>query len=103
MILSGGENVYPAQIEGVLDSHPAVDQAAVVGMPDEKWGEVPVAFVVIREGSAISEEALKDYMRSKLARYKVPKRIIFQKELPLTSTGKINRRKLEKQATNHPD
>ncbi|TRO55671.1 hypothetical protein E2P64_06730, partial [Candidatus Bathyarchaeota archaeon] len=66
--------------------------------PDEKWGEVPVAFVVITEGRDISETTLKEYMRSKLARYKVPKRVIFLEELPLTSTGKINRRELEEQA-----
>ncbi len=98
LIISGGENIFPVEIERVLDAHEMVDAVAVVGMPDEKWGEVPVAFVVITEGRDISEATLKEYMRSKLARYKVPKRVIFLEELPLTSTGKINRRELEKQA-----
>lgn len=103
LIISGGENIFPVEIERVLDTHEMVDAVAVVGMPDEKWGEVPVAFVVIKQGRNISEAALKEYMRSKLARYKVPKRVIFLHELPLTSTGKINRRKLEKQAVDFAD
>ena len=103
LIISGGENIFPVEIERVLDDHEMVDAVAVVGMPDEKWGEVPIAFVVVTEGRDISEASLKEYMRSKLARYKVPKRVIFLEELPLTSTGKINRRKLEKQARDFAD
>jgi fatty-acyl-CoA synthase len=98
MILSGAENVYPIQIENVLDSHPAVDQAAVVGMPDEKWGEVGCAFVVLKVNLDVTEDGLINFLRSKLAKYKVPKKIIFVSALPLTSTGKINKRELEKRA-----
>ncbi len=98
MYISGGENVYPIEIERVLDEHPEIDQAAVVGIPDEKWGEVGCAFIVLEKDKAVTKEKLFDFMRSKLARYKVPKIIIFVSELPQTSTGKIDKRNLEKEA-----
>ena len=98
VLISGGENVFPIQIEGVLDSHPAVDAASVVGMPDEKWGEVGCAFVVLKENSDVTEESLFKFLRSKLAKYKVPKKLVFVSELPLTGAGKINKRELEKLA-----
>ncbi|MFW9831413.1 MAG: class I adenylate-forming enzyme family protein [Candidatus Thorarchaeota archaeon] len=98
LFISGGENVFPIQIESVLDSHPAVDEAAVVGMPDTKWGEVGCAFVVLKEDSDVTEASLIEFLRSKLAKYKVPKKIIFVSELPLTGAGKINKRELEKYA-----
>jgi fatty-acyl-CoA synthase len=98
LILSGGENIFPSEIERVLDSNELVDEAAVVGMPDEKWGEVPIAFVVLKKDATISEDGLKKFMRGKLGRYKVPKKVVFLDELPLTSAGKIDRRNLEKEA-----
>jgi fatty-acyl-CoA synthase len=98
MYISGGENVFPIEIERVLDEHPAVDQAAVVAVPDEKWGEVGCAFIVLETSKKVTKVNLFDYMRSKLARYKVPKTIIFVTELPQTSAGKIDKRKLEKEA-----
>ncbi len=98
LIISGGENVFPIEIERVLEEHPSVDEAAVVGMPDEKWGEVGCAFVVLKRGVIASTEELLKFMRTKLARYKIPKRIVFLEELPKTSTGKIAKRELEKQA-----
>ncbi|MDO8056505.1 MAG: AMP-binding protein, partial [Candidatus Hermodarchaeota archaeon] len=101
MLISGGENIFPIEIERVLDEHESIDAAAVVGMPDKKWGEVPIAFVVLKGDVAVTEKDLKEYMRQKLARYKVPKKVAFVKELPLTSAGKINKRELEKQALNH--
>ncbi len=94
---SGGENVYPIEIERVLDEHPAVDQAAIVAIPDEKWGEVGCAFIVLVKGEEVLEKELVKFMRSKLARYKVPKQIVFVDELPKTSTGKIDKRQLEQQ------
>ncbi|MHA2314013.1 MAG: class I adenylate-forming enzyme family protein [Candidatus Hermodarchaeia archaeon] len=98
LFISGGENVFPIEIERVLDEHPAVDQAAVVGMPDEKWGEVGCAYIVLKKGAKVLEKELVKFMRSKLARYKVPKRIVIIDELPKTSAGKIAKRELEKQA-----
>jgi fatty-acyl-CoA synthase len=98
LIISGGENVFPIEIERVLEAHPSIAEVAVVGMPDEKWGEVGCAFVVLKPGNTISVEELLKFMRSKLARYKIPKKIVFLSELPKTSTGKIAKRELEQQA-----
>lgn len=95
---SGGENVFPIEIERILDEHPLVDQAAVVAIPDEKWGEVGCAFIVLEKGKKVTKTELLDFMRSKLARYKVPKVLVFVSELPLTSTGKVDKRGLEKDA-----
>ena len=88
IIVSGGENIASVEVERVLDSHPAVVESAVVGVPDERWGEVPVAFVALRE--EVGAAALADYARERLARYKVPKRFEFG-DLPKTSTGKIQK------------
>jgi fatty-acyl-CoA synthase len=98
LFISGGENVFPIEIERVLDEHFAVDQAAVVGMPDEKWGEVGCAFIVLKKGKHVSETDLIEFMRSNLARYKVPKHIVFIEALPVTSAGKIAKSELEKKA-----
>ena len=95
IIVSGGENIASVEVERVLDSHPAVVESAVVGVPDERWGEVPVAFVVRRED--VDADALADYARERLARYKVPKRIEFA-DLPKTSTGKIQKNVLRDRA-----
>jgi fatty-acyl-CoA synthase len=95
IIISGGENIASVEVERVLDSHPAVVESAVVGVPDERWGEVPVAFVVLRED--VDAGALADYARERLARYKVPKRIEFG-DLPKTSTGKIQKNVLREAA-----
>ncbi len=88
IIVSGGENIASVEVERVLDSHPAVVESAVVGVPDERWGEVPVAFVALRE--EVGAAALADYARERMARYKVPKRFEFG-DLPKTSTGKIQK------------
>jgi fatty-acyl-CoA synthase len=90
VIISGGENIASVEIERVLDSHPAVVESAVVGMPDELWGEVPVAFVTLRPGTHVSAADLQDFARTHVARFKVPKRIEFT-TLPRTSTGKIQK------------
>ena len=94
LIISGGENVYPAEIESVLQSHPAVKEAGVCGQVDAQWGQVPVAFVVLKAGSTVSAEALLDYTFQKLARYKQPRAIYFSEQLPHTSSGKLLRREL---------
>jgi fatty-acyl-CoA synthase len=91
VIISGGENISSIELEGVLLTHPAVLEAAVVGMPHEKWGETPVAHVVLRAGVSSSEEILKEHCRANLARFKVPSAIHFVPELPKTATGKIQK------------
>jgi fatty-acyl-CoA synthase len=91
IIISGGENISTIEIEQVLAAHPDVLEAAVVGVPDDKWGEVPQAFVVARAGAQPSDAALQDFVRARLARFKAPKRIVFCQELPKTATGKVQK------------
>ena len=94
MYISGGENVYPAEIERALRQHSAVEEAAVVGVPDEKWGEVGHAFVKIKPGMEVTTEKLLAYCADRLARYKLPKKIVFCSEFPRTSLGKIQKVKM---------
>ena len=94
MFISGGENVYPVEIERALYEHRAVKQCAVIGVPDEKWGQVGRAFVVLHSGESANEEELLAFLRSKLARYKVPKNLRFLDEMPLSPAGKILKRAL---------
>jgi len=99
MVISGGENVYPAEIEDVLHAHPAVLEAAVVGVPDERWGEACAAFVVLREGSNVGTEELQSLCRDRLARFKVPKTFAFVDALPRSSMGKVLKDELRGGAT----
>ncbi|MDM7324899.1 MAG: long-chain fatty acid--CoA ligase [Thermus sp.] len=94
MFISGGENVYPAEVERALYDHPAVREAAVVGVPDPKWGEVGIAFVALRE--PLESEALRAFLRERLAGYKVPKHIVFLEELPKSGPGKVQKEVLKK-------
>lgn len=96
LILSGGENVYPAEIESVLRSHPTVEEAGACGQADHQWGQVPVAFVVLKSGSTVTAEELLNYTTQKLARYKQPRAIYFTDQLPHTSSGKLVRRELSR-------
>ncbi len=89
MFISGGVNVYPAEVEGELVLHPAVHDAAVIGVPDEKWGEVGAAFVVRRPGAAVTGEALAAHLAGRLARYKIPREFLFVEDLPRTAYGKV--------------
>ncbi|WP_026621908.1 fatty-acyl-CoA synthase (plasmid) [Ensifer sp. WSM1721] len=89
VIISGGENIYPAEVERVLVEHPDVAECAVVGRPDSRWGEVPVAYVVRRAEAPIEAEALATHVQSQVARFKVPREFIFTRELPRTALGKI--------------
>ena len=96
MIISGGENIYPAEVESVLFSHPAVADVAVIGIPDDKWGEAVKAFVVKRPGAEVTPEELIAFARERIAHYKVPRSIDFVATLPRTPTGKILKRELRK-------
>jgi len=91
LIISGGENIYPKEIEDVLFSHPAVLEAAVCGIPHPDRGEVPKAFVVLREGFSASEKEIIDFCQKNLAKYKCPREVMFLKEIPKTASGKITR------------
>jgi acyl-CoA synthetase (AMP-forming)/AMP-acid ligase II len=91
MIISGGENIYPKEVEDVLFSHPAILEAAVVGVPHPDFGEVPRAFVVLREGAKATEEEIIKFCKKELASYKCPKSVVFLEELPKTASGKITR------------
>ena len=97
MFISGAENVYPVEIENVLYKHPAVHMCAVIGLPDEKWGEVGKACVVLKPDATATEEELMKLMQDNLAKYKVPKSITFMDALPLSSMGKILKRELRDQ------
>ena len=94
MIVSGGENIAGSEVERVLYEHDAVVEAAVVGRPDDRWGEVPVAYVVVREGETVTADSLIDHCRGQLARFKVPKDITFLDALPRNPSGKVLKREL---------
>jgi fatty-acyl-CoA synthase len=94
VIITGGENVSSIETEDALFSHPAVAEVAVIGVPHERWGELILALVVLAEGAAATEDELRDHCRTKLAGYKVPKRIEFRDELARTATGKLQKFKL---------
>jgi fatty-acyl-CoA synthase len=98
MFISGGENVYPLELETALYEHPAVQSCAVVGVPDPKWGEVGRAFVVLKPGAQATSEALLEHLRGRVARYKVPKRVDLVASLPVSAAGKILKRELRAQA-----
>jgi fatty-acyl-CoA synthase len=95
MYISGGENVYPAEVEKALFSHPSVLDAAVVGVPDRKWGEVGKAFIELKEGHSISPEDVRTFLTDRLARYKIPQYIEFTERLPKTASGKIKKHLLK--------
>ena len=94
MIITGGENVYPQEVEHCLMSNPIIDEAAIIGVPDEKWGEKVVAFVSVTEGSYFEEEELKEFCKRMLGSFKVPKQFIVLEQLPKTDVGKIDKNKL---------
>jgi fatty-acyl-CoA synthase len=91
VIISGGENISSVEVEAMLLRHPAVQEAAVVGLPDVQWGEAPHAFVVLKEGQSTTEEELRTFVREHMAHFKVPKSFTFVTELPKTATGKIQK------------
>jgi fatty-acyl-CoA synthase len=95
MFISGGENVYPAEIEKVLYEHPAVAQCAVIGLADEKWGEVGRAIVVTKPGKSATEDEILGHCKDHLAKYKVPKSVVFVDAMPISAAGKILKRELK--------
>ena len=96
MIITGGENVYPAQVENVLASHPKIAEAAVLGLPDDTWGEIVKAVVVLHSGQTATEEEIIDFCRDKMANYEKPKSVDFVPELPHGATGKLDKLTLRK-------
>jgi fatty-acyl-CoA synthase len=94
MIVSGGENIAGSEVERVLYEHDAVLEAAVVGRPDERWGEVPVAHVVRRPGADVTADDLIEHCRANLAKFKVPKDVLFLDALPRNPSGKVLKREL---------
>ena len=100
VIISGGENISSVEVEGVLLRHPAIQEVAVVGLPDEKWGETPHAFVVLRQGASATEAEIITFARERVASFKAPRAVTFVGELPKTATGKIQKFVLRKGAPN---
>ena len=98
MIISGGENIYPAEVEAVLYEHPAIAECAVVGVPDERWGEVGRALVVLRDGAAATPEEILGFLDGRLARYKIPRTVVVVDTLARNASGKLLRRTLREQA-----
>ena len=94
LIISGGENIYPAEIEAVLLAHPDIIDAGVTGIEDKKWGQVPVAFIVSKQGIDLSSEEIQQFCMERLAKYKVPKAVYFTEQLPRNAAKKLLRRKL---------
>ncbi|VAW39499.1 3-methylmercaptopropionyl-CoA ligase of DmdB1 type [hydrothermal vent metagenome] len=91
VIISGGENISSVEVEGVLLRHPAVQEAAVVGMPHKKWGESPYAFVVLQPEAVVTEDEMKQFVRERLAHFKAPQWVTFVDDLPKTATGKVQK------------
>ena len=96
MIISGGENIYPSEVESVLGLHPAVRDVAVIGVPHDKWGETALAVVVSHPGHVVSSDELRDWCRQRMAGFKCPSRIEFvdDAQMPRTATGKVLHRVL---------
>jgi fatty-acyl-CoA synthase len=95
MLISGGVNVYPAEIEAELLLHPAVQDAAVVGLPDPTWGEIGAGCVVLREAGSVTGEELAEFLSVRIAKYKIPRRWLFLDSLPRTAYGKVVKRELQ--------
>jgi len=100
MFISGGENVYPAEVERFLYSHPAVKEVAVIGVPDEKWGEVGKAFISLQEGQSLTPEEVGAFCTGQLAKYKIPKHVEIIGELPKNDAGKLDRLALKRSEAN---
>ena len=104
MIITGGEHVYPSEVEEIISRHPKIFDAAVIGVPDERWGEAVKAIVTLKEGAESTEKEIIEWCREEMAGFKKPKSIEFmlESEMPRTSTGKILHRKLRERYVNLP-
>jgi acyl-CoA synthetase (AMP-forming)/AMP-acid ligase II len=104
MIISGGENIYPSEVEGVLGGFPKVKDVAVVGVPDAKWGEAVHAVIVLHDGATASETEVLDWVRDRIAGFKRPRAVTFLREeqMPRTATGKVLHRELRDLLANRP-
>ena len=91
MIISGGENIYPAEVENLISDIEGISGVAVVGVPDERWGEVPLAVVTLQEGAEVDTAIVRSHLDGLLARYKLPKDVVVVEELPRTASGKIRK------------
>ena len=91
LVISGGYNVYPPEVELVLASHPAINVSVVIGCPDEEWGERVTAVIVLRPNAQLTAEAVIDFCKTRLVNYKVPRQIVFTDELPRTALGKVQK------------
>ncbi len=98
MIIRGGENIYPKEIEDFIYTHPMVKDVQVIGVPDKQYGEEIMACVILKEGMTLTEEELKDYVRSHMAKHKTPRYIDFVAEFPMNAAGKIMKYKMREQA-----
>ena len=98
MIIRGGENIYPKEIEEFIYTHPAVRDVQVIGVPDDKYGEEAMACIVLREGQKVSEEQMREYMTGRIARHKVPRYIVFVDSFPMNAAGKILKYKMREDA-----
>ena len=97
MVITGGENVYPAEVESILYGHPAILEVAVIGLPNKKWGEAVTAIAVLEEGAELSLEDLRDFAGESLARYKLPSQLHLIDLLPRNPAGKVQKFKLKEQ------
>jgi fatty-acyl-CoA synthase len=98
MIIRGGENVYPREIEEFLYGHPAVADVQVIGVPDERYGEELMAWIVVREGQSLDEDAMREFCRGQIAHYKIPRYMKVVDSFPMTVTGKVQKFKMREQA-----
>jgi long-chain acyl-CoA synthetase len=103
MVISGGENVYPREVEEVLYGHRDIEECAVIGVPDKEWGERVTAFVILKPQVAVMPEDLKSYLKQRLAPYKIPKNFIAVREFPRSPAGKILKRQLKQGLLDNPD
>jgi fatty-acyl-CoA synthase len=94
MYISGGENVYPAEVENVIHQLPQILEAAIIGVPDDRWGETGKAVIVVKPGETLDEETVITHCLANLAKFKIPQSVVFVNELPRTATGKVLKRKL---------
>jgi fatty-acyl-CoA synthase len=99
MVIRGGENIYPREIEEFLYTHPAVADVQVIGVPDERYGEELCAWITIRSGTTLDEVTVQAYCRERLAHFKVPRYVLFVDEFPMTVTGKVQKFKMREETT----